>query len=381
MKLIYTRLRRPPRRRADASSGFTGQLNFADCAAQLVAARRRWPRRSGSSSPAPRPARCPAAHFGERIGDGEPALRRRRRHLAATSARHRRPADRRTRRSSSSTTASSTRCRPRSPASARAAARSCRSTRAGEIQVGPGSAGAEPGPACYGRGGTEPTMTDAFLLIGILDPGRLRRRRAEPRRRARAAGVRGARTPRSTSASASRTRTGWASTTSPRGSSTSRSRHGVDPRDYSLLAFGAAGPMMLPGAAGRDARRAASSSRRTPACSRRSGLLSQPTWSTPTAAAPTRSSAPTRPAPIDDRLRADGGRACASELGERRARASTFERRFDGRLVGQTWETPFIDVPAGHDRRGRDRDDDRVLPRRLRAAHGQPLRRAARSRA
>jgi N-methylhydantoinase A len=37
-------------------------------------------------------------------------------------------------------------------------------------KVGPESAGAEPGPACYGRGGGEPTVTDADLLLGYLDP-------------------------------------------------------------------------------------------------------------------------------------------------------------------------------------------------------------------
>ena len=38
----------------------------------------------------------------------------------------------------------------------------------GALRVGPRSAGAEPGPACYGRGGTEPTVTDANLLLGYL---------------------------------------------------------------------------------------------------------------------------------------------------------------------------------------------------------------------
>ena len=41
----------------------------------------------------------------------------------------------------------------------------------GLLKVGPESAGATPGPACYGRGGTEPTITDADLLLGYLDPG------------------------------------------------------------------------------------------------------------------------------------------------------------------------------------------------------------------
>lgn len=38
------------------------------------------------------------------------------------------------------------------------------------LKVGPNSAGADPGPACYGRGGTEPTITDAYAALGFLDP-------------------------------------------------------------------------------------------------------------------------------------------------------------------------------------------------------------------
>ena len=40
----------------------------------------------------------------------------------------------------------------------------------GLLRVGPRSAGADPGPACYGRGGTEPTVTDANLVLGFYDP-------------------------------------------------------------------------------------------------------------------------------------------------------------------------------------------------------------------
>jgi N-methylhydantoinase A len=40
----------------------------------------------------------------------------------------------------------------------------------GLLRVGPRSAGAVPGPACYGRGGTEPTVTDAAVVLGYLDP-------------------------------------------------------------------------------------------------------------------------------------------------------------------------------------------------------------------
>jgi len=40
----------------------------------------------------------------------------------------------------------------------------------GALQVGPRSAGAEPGPACYGKGGNEPTVTDANLILGYVNP-------------------------------------------------------------------------------------------------------------------------------------------------------------------------------------------------------------------
>jgi acetone carboxylase beta subunit len=40
----------------------------------------------------------------------------------------------------------------------------------GRLEIGPNSAGAKPGPVCYGRGGSEPTVTDADLVLGYLDP-------------------------------------------------------------------------------------------------------------------------------------------------------------------------------------------------------------------
>lgn len=40
----------------------------------------------------------------------------------------------------------------------------------GLLRVGPHSAGSTPGPACYGRGGTEPTVTDAAMVLGYIDP-------------------------------------------------------------------------------------------------------------------------------------------------------------------------------------------------------------------
>ena len=42
----------------------------------------------------------------------------------------------------------------------------------GMMRVGPRSAGAEPGPACYGRGGIDATVTDALVVLGYVDPAR-----------------------------------------------------------------------------------------------------------------------------------------------------------------------------------------------------------------
>lgn len=42
----------------------------------------------------------------------------------------------------------------------------------GRLRIGPESAGANPGPACYGRGGTQPTLTDVDVVLGYIDPAR-----------------------------------------------------------------------------------------------------------------------------------------------------------------------------------------------------------------
>ena len=56
---------------------------------------------------------------------------------------------------------------------------------AGALKVGPRSAGADPGPACYGRGGTEPTVTDANVVLGRLPGGSKLGGRLRARRRRR----------------------------------------------------------------------------------------------------------------------------------------------------------------------------------------------------
>jgi len=43
----------------------------------------------------------------------------------------------------------------------------------GKLRIGPESAGADPGPICYGKGGTLPTLTDAMILLGLIDPAKV----------------------------------------------------------------------------------------------------------------------------------------------------------------------------------------------------------------
>src|SRR5437879_3600732 len=118
----------------------------------------------------------------------------------------------------------------------------------GALRVGPRSAGADPGPACYRRGGEEPTVTDANLLLGYLDAAsplaggvELDAGAAE-----RAVGELGRELGLSLQeAAAGIVRVG--STEMARAVRVMTVERGVDPRRLALLAFGGAGP--LPAAA------------------------------------------------------------------------------------------------------------------------------------
>ncbi|MFE1597661.1 hydantoinase/oxoprolinase family protein [Methylobacterium sp. ID0610] len=117
--------------------------------------------------------------------------------------------------------------------------------RAGMLQVGPESAGSEPGPIGYGRGGTRPTITDANLVLGRLDPERLTAVREGVSLDAiRAAFARDLAGPLGMSveeAAAAVIRLGTVHMSGAiRMVSLSR---GYDPRDFVLFAFGGAGPL------------------------------------------------------------------------------------------------------------------------------------------
>ena len=115
----------------------------------------------------------------------------------------------------------------------------------GLLQVGPKSAGASPGPACYGRGGVEPTTTDADLVLGFLDEasflgGELRLDRAAALRalEQRIAGPLGIE-----AVEAAAGIYDLVNVTMATGVREVSVRRGLDPRDFPLVVAGGAGPV------------------------------------------------------------------------------------------------------------------------------------------
>lgn len=114
----------------------------------------------------------------------------------------------------------------------------------GHIRVGPQSAGADPGPACYSRGGTQPTVTDANLVLGRIHEARfagggmrldLEAARAAVDSVAAAIGL-------DTSATAE----GIVEIVNAKMADAIRTitvERGIDPREFALVAYGGAGPM------------------------------------------------------------------------------------------------------------------------------------------
>jgi N-methylhydantoinase A len=212
----------------------------------------------------------------------------------------------------------------------------------GDVAVGPASAGAEPGPACYGRGGVEPTLTDACLLIGILDAdgfagGELRldvelaRQAFEALETSLRFEQRVAYAYRIAVANIAEEVTNVAV------------RHGVDPRDFTVVAYGAAGPMLLPAALELlHVKRLIVPPH--PGLFSALGLLSTDLVYYDSRSAYvllTPEAAPTVAAVFEEMERGLRERA---GLG---ANGVAVRRSFDGRLLGQSWETPFVSVPDG----------------------------------
>ncbi|WP_238709343.1 hydantoinase/oxoprolinase family protein [Natronorubrum halophilum] len=115
----------------------------------------------------------------------------------------------------------------------------------GALRVGPRSAGADPGPACYGRGGTEPTVTDANVVLGYIGPETalggemtldVEAARASLERLADEAGLESA-------LEAARGVYRVANATMTRTIRAVTVERGHDPREFAVVAFGGAGPM------------------------------------------------------------------------------------------------------------------------------------------
>ncbi len=115
----------------------------------------------------------------------------------------------------------------------------------GMLKVGPESAGATPGPICYGRGGTRPTITDANLVLGRLDPDRLLAvEHAVSMDAIRAAIVEHVGAPLGLDATAAAAAIVRVANDRMAGAIRMVSlARGHDPRDFALFAFGGAGPL------------------------------------------------------------------------------------------------------------------------------------------
>lgn len=114
----------------------------------------------------------------------------------------------------------------------------------GGLRVGPQSAGANPGPACYGRGGTEPTVTDANLVLGRVDPqwfagGQMSLDAAASRRAIATVGD-------ALGLSVQEMAEGICDVANAKMAQAIRTitvARGIEPREFTLVAFGGAGPM------------------------------------------------------------------------------------------------------------------------------------------
>ena len=114
---------------------------------------------------------------------------------------------------------------------------------AGGLQVGPRSAGADPGPACYGRGGVEPTVTDANVVLGFIPEGEVADGEITIRRELAEVAVERIATPLGLSLlEAADGIHRIANARMTRALRSVSSEKGRDPRDFAIIAYGGLGP-------------------------------------------------------------------------------------------------------------------------------------------
>lgn len=211
----------------------------------------------------------------------------------------------------------------------------------GQLQVGPDSAGSTPGPACYGKGGTQPTTTDTYLLAGIIEPdafadGKIALDIGKAREAFEALDT------EFTYEQRVRYAYELGLHNLAEAMTNVAVKNGIDPRDYSLMAYGAAGPMLLP--ATLDLVHAKSVIVPPhPGLFSALGLLAAEQVYTSNRGAYTLLT-PVNAAKID---------AIYSEMEEallaslETDREVTIVRSLDARLAGQEFDMPFIEVPEG----------------------------------
>jgi len=238
----------------------------------------------------------------------------------------------------------------------------------GALRVGPRSAGADPGPACYGRGGTEPTVTDANLVLGYLSSDtplgggvNLDRKAAE-----KAVSGLAAQLDLETEACAEGIRR-VAGAEMIRALRVVTVQRGIDPRRYALMAFGGAGGLHA-------AQIADELEIDTILCPRASGVLA----ALGLVVSPRRRDVQRSVLWSGDELSAEAIGTAVAELGER-ARAAMHEPEADLRVVyelryqGQSFELPIAADPEAtaeqlreafereHDERYGYHDDEQQL--------------------
>ena len=118
----------------------------------------------------------------------------------------------------------------------------------GSLRIGPESAGADPGPACYGRGGENPTLTDADVILGYIDPDRFLGGRVKlDRDRAEAAFAERVGEPLGLETAAAAASV-FAVANARMADMVRKATvdRGFDPRDFTLYAYGGLGPLHAP---------------------------------------------------------------------------------------------------------------------------------------
>jgi N-methylhydantoinase A len=217
----------------------------------------------------------------------------------------------------------------------------------GELLVGPEGAGADPGPACYGMGGIQPTLTDAFLLMGILDAKKflggekllylelaVKAFEALPLKADFPTKVR-----ETYEIGLTNVAEGIASVTIERG---------IDARDYALFAYGSAGPMILPQLIERlEIKKVIVPP--YPGLFSALGLASGNLTYTDYRSAYITLRPDANTAKRVDEVYTQMEKTILTKLPKSvKSEDVYFIRSFDGWYAGQTWETPFIPVPSGH---------------------------------